>query len=329
MSSTVFVTGANGFIAQNLVSKLLEKGHKVIGQVRSGEKGTQLSKIVNNENFSYVVVPVIEAKNAFDKPLKDHPEVETFYHTASPVRFSDEDVENQTLIPAINGTKYVLQSIKDYAPQLKHFVYTSSAGALVDFNNLSIVNEESWSPITYEQAKGSGVGAYVGSKKFAEQEVWKFRDEYKPKFSVVTVLPSFVLGPNAYVADLKNLTSTGATFSKYINAKTREELEEMLQFPSGVDIRDVVNAHVFAAENELANGKRLVCHSGTYNADLVLTILNEKFPGKTNLKPSEQSSSQVPDVIDNKATKALLGEFISIEQSITDAIDQLVKNGVF
>lgn len=37
-STTVFVSGASGFIAQTLVKQLIEKGYKVVGTVRSNEK---------------------------------------------------------------------------------------------------------------------------------------------------------------------------------------------------------------------------------------------------------------------------------------------------
>ncbi|KAG7194490.1 uncharacterized protein KQ657_004705 [Scheffersomyces spartinae] len=327
-SSTVFVTGANGFIAQTLVSQLLEKGHKVIGQVRSDAKGAQLAELVNNKNFNYVVVPVIEAEHAFDKVLKDHPEVETFYHTASPVSFANDDVENNILIPAINGTKYVLQSIKEHAPQLQHFVYTSSIVALADLLNAPLgIKEAEWSPMTYEQAKTNGMLAYAGSKKFAEQEVWKFRDEHQPKFTIATILPSFVTGPQAFAANLKNLSSTSALFAAAINAKTREELEACIPFPLAIDIRDVARAHISAAENVKANGQRLILSNGTFNADTVLTILNEKYPGKSSLKPNDPVTPTMPDIVDNKLTRSLLGEWIPLVQSLADAIVQHGESG--
>lgn len=149
-SSTVLISGANGFIAQQLVSQLLAKGDKVIGHVRSEEKGKQLAKIVDNPNFSYVVVPVVDSKGAFDDVLKQNPDVETFYHTASPVSFADDDVEKNIILPAIHGTKYVLESLKEHAPQLKHFVYTSSVVAQFDVLAPTDITEETWAPITYE-----------------------------------------------------------------------------------------------------------------------------------------------------------------------------------
>ena len=43
-STTVFVSGANGFIAQHVVKQLLNKGYSVVGTVRSAAKGDSLKQ---------------------------------------------------------------------------------------------------------------------------------------------------------------------------------------------------------------------------------------------------------------------------------------------
>lgn len=328
--STAFVTGANGFVAQTLVHQLLQKGYKVIGQVRSKDKGEHLTNIVSNPGFSYEVVPVIEVEGAFDEVLKKHPEVEAFFHTASPVSYANEDVEQNILLPAIDGTKFLLKSLEQHAPLLEHFVYTSSGVAQFTLENTElIVFEDSWSPITYEESKTNGLKAYIGSKKFAEQEVWKFSEEHKPKFTIATILPSVVLGPQAYEGNIKNLTSSASFFASAINSKSREELEAAIPFPYGIDVRDVARAHIFAAEDSRADGKRLSLSNGVFNADTILTILNEKYPGKTLLKPHNPPTPLALDLFNSESTQALIGKFLSLEKSIEDSLAQHVKVGDF
>lgn len=329
MVQTAFVTGANGFIAQTLVSQLLQRGYKVIGQVRSEEKGQQLTKLVNDTNFSFVVVPVIEVHGAFDSVLKEHTEIEIFFHTASPVSFGNDEVEKNILLPAIHGTKFVLESLRNYAPQLKHFVYTSSAIAQLTLGSTEVVTEDTWAAITYEESKADGFKAYAGSKKFAEEEVWKFRDEYKPKFTVATILPSLVLGPQAYDGNITNLTSSASFFAKAINASSREELEASLPFPYGIDVRDVARAHIFAAEDLKADGKRLSLSNGSINADSILTVLNKVYPEKTTLKAHNPPAPLPTNIFDSERTQNLLGKFLALDKSISDSLEQHVKVGEF
>jgi NADPH-dependent methylglyoxal reductase len=59
--------------------------------------------------------------------------------------------------PIIDGTVSVFTVVYKYAPQVKRIVLTSSALAMFDpFDSSSVdsvYNDESWSPITVEQAK--------------------------------------------------------------------------------------------------------------------------------------------------------------------------------
>ena len=54
--TSVFVSGATGYIAQHIVKTLLEKNYKVVGSVRSTEKGEKLKKLLQSANFNYEVV---------------------------------------------------------------------------------------------------------------------------------------------------------------------------------------------------------------------------------------------------------------------------------
>lgn len=155
--------------------------------------------------------------------------------------------------------------------------------------------------------------------------MWEFRDQQKPKFSIATVLPVYVLGPQAYDANVSQLTSTASWFASGLQAKKREDLESVIMLNFGVDVRDVARAHIVGAENEAAHGKRLSLSSGVFNADTILTILAEKFPGKSELKPNDPVTPLVPDLVHNKATRAILGDLISPEVSIADAAEQFFR----
>ncbi|KAM9898575.1 hypothetical protein OXX69_009814, partial [Metschnikowia pulcherrima] len=157
MSTSVFVSGATGFIAQHIVQLLLSKGYSVVGTVRSAEKGDHLTKLFNSDKFSYEIVPDVEPVGAFDEALKKHPEVTVFLHTASPFHFKATNVEEELLKPAVNGTKNALSAIQKYGPQITKVVVTSSYAAIATAELVTDPNhtntEESWNTISWEDSQ--------------------------------------------------------------------------------------------------------------------------------------------------------------------------------
>lgn len=127
--STVFVSGASGFIAQHIISLLLEQNYKVIGSVRSNEKAEHvLSNFNHNPNLTLEIVKDLASLTAFDEVFKKHgDEIKIVLHAASPVVFQVDNFEKDILIPAVNGVKSMLNAILKYAPQtVERLIYTSS-----------------------------------------------------------------------------------------------------------------------------------------------------------------------------------------------------------
>lgn len=88
-TSTVLLTGANGFIGVQIVKTLLERGHNVVGTVRSLSKSTYLKKQFSNygDKLQFAVVEDIAAPGAFDQVLKEH-KFDSVLHTSSPFTFN-------------------------------------------------------------------------------------------------------------------------------------------------------------------------------------------------------------------------------------------------
>lgn len=58
----------------------------------------------------------IAAPNAFDSVFKKYgADIKVVLHTASPVSINTKEYEKDLLIPAVNGTKSILEAIKKYA----------------------------------------------------------------------------------------------------------------------------------------------------------------------------------------------------------------------
>ncbi|RCK54672.1 putative NADPH-dependent methylglyoxal reductase GRP2 [Candida viswanathii] len=272
MSPTVFVTGANGFIAQHIVKQLLAKNYHVIGSVRD------------------------------------------------------------ILDPAVSGTKNVLAAIKKYRTNITDVVYTSSAVAVfpfgIDDREHKVYTEADFNRVTEEQGSASSFGAYAAGKTFAERAVWQFVKDETPVTRVTTVLPLFVFGPQAYrIQDKSQLNFSALIVKSIVELSPEDEVSANASY--FVYVRDVARAHLAAFGNEEAVGKRLLLAHEGYTNELIAHIISSKFPQanspKGDLKKSEKQIEEEPSTSDASKTEALLGfKFIALEQSITDAVSQLL-----
>lgn len=325
MAETVFISGATGFIAQHIVKLLISKGYHVVGSVRSTAKGEKLKQNVNSENFSYEIVEDLESVGAFDAALKKHPEVTIFLHTASPVTFAENDVEKEILLPAINGTKNVLKAIKAQAPQITKLVITASIVS-VDSVGLKSVDETSFNSITWEESKTSGFAAYAGSKTFAEKAAWEFIETEKPNFTLSTIHPVYVFGPQAYGVD-GELNFSNTVVSKLLQLKPGAEVP--VTIGSFIDVRDVAESHLVAFEKEGAAGQRFILTNSRFSNQTLLDIINANIPelkGKiTEGIPGSQTPT--PTTINDKKTREFLDfKYIDLKKSVVDTIEQYISS---
>ncbi|RCK54684.1 putative NADPH-dependent methylglyoxal reductase GRP2 [Candida viswanathii] len=328
-TTTVFVSGATGFIAQHIVKELLANGYKVIGSVRSEAKGEELTQSINSKDFSYVVVPDISAPGAFDEALKEHPEVTVFIHAASPVVFQIIDPKKDVLDPAIEGTKNVLSAIKQYGTNITRLVVTSSLAAVTpgkDFDKNKTYTEEDWNPVTIEIGLSNPAKSYAASKTFAEKAVWDFVKNENPKFKVSTVLPTFVFGPQAYgIKDKSKLTSLSELLAGIFRSKAGDTYPEITG--TLIDVRDVAKAHLVGFENDDAVNKRLVLVNVPYTPDLVAHTIKKNFPDfqgpDGDLVKSDKLIEETVAKINTTKTKEILGFGLTpLETSIIDAYKQ-------
>ncbi|KAF3991295.1 hypothetical protein FT663_02796 [Candidozyma haemuli var. vulneris] len=335
-STTVLVSGASGFIALHTVQKLIKKGYNVVGSVRSEEKGEYVKKASGNpEKFTYEIVKDIAQDGAFDEFVKKHPEATVFLHTASPFHFNASDIEKDLLLPAINGTKSALQSVKDNGPNIKRVVVTSSyaavASATMDVQTDKVWDESTFNDITWDQALMDPVSGYYGSKTFAEKAAWEFVKEHNPNFVLSTVNPVYVFGPQP--TDDFN-TEKLNTSSDIINASLKIKSPEDKAYPvngPAVDVRDVADAHLVAFEKDEAKNQRLILFVERFTQQTILDVLHSQFPEQTKNVPVGTPGSTAEEIkvratINNEKTRKILGfELISAEQSIADSARQILQ----
>ncbi|GCF00069.1 methylglyoxal reductase (NADPH-dependent) gre2 [Zygosaccharomyces mellis] len=334
----VLVTGATGFIALWVVDYLLKEGYEVIGTVRSQQKADKLTKQFGpSAKLSFEIVPDISDIHSFDHVFeKRAKEIDIVIHTASPFHYNTTAYEKDLLIPAVNGTKGILNSIKKYGSQtVKKLVITSSYAAILDPSKVSdkdaVFTEKSWNPATWENAQLNVGNAYRGSKKFAEKAAWDFLAENKDSvsFKLSTVNPVLVFGPQKFEEDVQPQLNTS---NEAINVPLHSKPGDKLNNTQGnyIDVRDVAKAHVLAFQRDELIGERLGLSNGPVNTEGVLQVLNEKFPqlkGKLAESPTPGVVNQnAGATFDNSYTKKILGfPFISLEQSVYDTAAQILK----
>ncbi|ODV66092.1 NAD(P)-binding protein [Hyphopichia burtonii NRRL Y-1933] len=332
--TTVFVSGATGFIAIHIVKVLLDKNYTVIGSVRSAEKGDALAKQLGSSRFSYEVVPDIAKEGAFDDALQNHPEIKVFLHTASPFHFKATDVEEELLKPAVGGTTNALKAITKYGGQIENVVITSSYAAVStstkEKNPAHTNNEESWNEITWDEALVDSFAGYRGSKKFAEKAAWDYVKENKVNFKINYINPSFVFGPQAFPVSNNELNTSSEVINSFLKLSSPND-----PIPSTaggfVDVRDVAKAHLVAFEHNLQN-QRLILNAGRFNSQTILDVLHENFPELDSKLPvgtpgSDKEELKQYATIDNSKTKQILGfPLIGIKETVVDSVKQILNN---
>lgn len=327
----ILLTGASGFVATHTLDILLKRGYTVKATFRSQDKADYISNKFKGKPVETVIVEDIAKPNAFDETFKNDSEITAVLHTASPFFSAKSDPVKELLDPAIKGTRNVLESIKKYAPQVTTLVVTSSYAAILHVSKRDdhsfIQNEETWSDVTWEQAVENLDVSYLGSKKFAEQEVWKFIEQEKPNFTATTVNPPLIFGP--LLQDVKTPeelnTSDLILWKSIIESEAGDTGDKYTQATSPwIDVRDVALAHILPLENEKLAGKRLLIAGGYFSTQSLLDIVNKDFPalkgkiaiGKpgTGLKNLDKVSQ-----LDNHVTNELLNlKYHTLEESIVD-----------
>ncbi|KAH9855623.1 NAD-P-binding protein [Lenzites betulinus] len=342
-SELVLISGLNGFIATDIALAFLQAGYRVRGTVRSQAKAETWLKLpafatfISNGQLETAIVPDIVRPGAFDDALKD---VDYFLHTIA--QLPDwrpgvkQDMEKDILLPNIDGTLNALKSSTKF-PQVKKVIILGSIAAAVDLSvpkHVEVVTEKSWNPRDYEYGKSAPhpLFSYGASKKLAEEAAWRYVEETKPHYALITTLPCYVFGPaNGLdpfgVNNASQQWLAGTLFRSDWNFKTSAG------GPAYVDLRDVARAHVLAVQREEANGKRLILGKTEsevrFPSDFVPLFARE-FPERAHKLPKVPSDLvNHPEYdVDPSATEAALGfKFRGPREVVLETARWLIESG--
>jgi dihydroflavonol-4-reductase len=275
MSRQVLVTGASGFIAQQLILDLLAGGHRVRGTVRSLAKGEALKQTLAEHSERGAELELVEADLEGDAGWDAAAEgVDVVHHVASPFPLASPNNEMDLIRPAREGTLRVLRAARHAGA--KRVVLTSSAAAIAygwGRDAPEVFNDSHWTQLDGPRP----VPPYQKSKTLAEHAAWDFAKAEGMELTAVN--PVGVFGP-IRSADVR--TSVGIVaqlLAGRFPALPRAGVEV-------VDVRDVAAVHIAAQEDPGTIGQRLVVSDAFFWFRDVADVLREAFPDRAGRIPT-------------------------------------------
>ncbi|CZR68678.1 related to dihydroflavonol-4-reductase [Phialocephala subalpina] len=225
--------------------------------------------------MDFGIVPDMTVPGAFNQAVKSNPPFTAVLHQASPFPFATVTKSEDFLLPAIEGTTNLLNAVKEFAPEVRRVIYTSSCAAVIDFeapiatNPPKVYTDADWNPVTTE----------------AETEL-RFRVHQSAND----------LGPMFHPA-----------------ASVKEINEKMP--PGGVhpyaDVRDLAIAHVRAVTTLEAGGERIIVSSKSISSQEIADLLRGNFEELGERTPiGTPGEISLPDgaySVSNEKAKRLLG----------------------
>jgi dihydroflavonol-4-reductase len=221
--TTVFVTGANGFIGSHLVKELLDRGYHVNCLVRASSDLTSLRGLAATLYIGDVRDPA-----TLIAPMQG---VDYVYHLAAQLMVTSRDAFEQA---NTYGTQNMLEAAERHAgPALKRFLYVSSQAAAGPGETTAALDET---------ALAKPISWYGLSKKQAEDAVNGFSD----RLPVTIVRPSSVYGERE--TDISQVYPLAAR-------RLQPKLGLETKYAVMVYVGDLVHGFVAAAESDATLGQ--------------------------------------------------------------------------
>lgn len=265
MNRIFIVTGSAGFVGNNVVRQLLDKGERV--RAVYYEKKLDFKALGYGGDIEYFHADVRDINTL--RPVFENAGGADIYvvHTAAVVTIMDTRKSKRALKEVnVGGAKNIIEACLQY--KVKRLVYVSSVHAIPEKEESPIAEVESFDP-------GIVHGAYAKSKAEAAQLVV---DAIKQKgLNAVIVHPAGITGPNDY--SNTHLTHMAAVYYK----------KGLPALPKGgynfVDVRDVAWG-IIAAADKGRTGECYLLSNENYSIKEMFSYLSEickKKPIKAQL----------------------------------------------
>jgi dihydroflavonol-4-reductase len=332
-SALVGVTGASGFVGGQITADLLKNGYRVrvfVRDVTNTDKIGHLKLLEGNERLEFGQIEDLLSPPA---DLADRFCGCTYIiHCASPVPVLKEvkDAELEVVLPAVNGTKSVLEAALKAG--VKRVVITASmasvCGTQRQKNPNHVWTEEDWN----DEMKSP----YSRSKVLAEKAAWEFVAAH-PQLELATIQPTFVLGPLLHL-------KTASTAQLFIQLLEGKFVDGAGSDVFGIcNVMDVSAVHLKAMVEPKAAGQRyLVCSVEQHSMLTIADIVREVLPEIVGEEKAKKYLPLLPTQYKNepcnllavssdcsKVTRDLGIVLSSAKETISQQIASLFQVGVF
>ena len=313
-ANTLQVTGGSGHLGFRVIVSALEAGYKVRAAVRSEDKASAIKAAPSVSRYldsiEFTIVPDILEDGAYDKAVKG---VSYILHSASPISFPTDDPERDLIEPAVKGTTGILKSAAKIST-IKRIIITSSEVAIIPWADF-IMNESDtiWKDTNQIQEPhgpySNHFEAYAASKVKALHASEAFIESVKPSFDVINIMPSFIIGRNELVTDLKDITkgTNGPALRVLLGEKA-----PFANPSTTVYVNDVAEIEVRALNPKVAGNQNFLVSSGgikgtTWNDVVEITRRNFPEAVKRNVFPLDGSQPTKSTKVDSSRTEEVFG----------------------
>ncbi|KAJ5770048.1 NAD(P)-binding Rossmann-fold containing protein [Penicillium nucicola] len=339
-NNLVLITGGTGHIGFKTLATALKSGYRVRAAIRSESKKNDILaapsiKALNlTDELTFIVVPDLMADGAYDEAVKD---VDYIIHLASPIvlkgEIKPEDYESALVEPAVAGTINILKAAIN-SPSIKRVVITSSVVAMVPMEYMFekeapagfLVNCESRLP-SPSGPYPSDFHAYNASKIAALNATEAFVRDQKLNFDVVNIHPSFVIGKNELVKDVKDITlgTNAVAIAPVLGAKSESPL-----VGSSVHVNDIAFMHVKGLDPKVPAGS-YIGNSDDYAGTVwqnATAIVAEHFPKavENGVFPNNGLQPTRKIRLDARKTEEVMGfKFLSYEEQVKSVVGHYLE----
>ena len=338
-TNLVLVTGASGFVGKWCVVKLLEKGYRVRGTIRSEAKAKQVRETVSGIVGADAMarLELVEADILDDKGWPEAMAgVSAVMHVATVIRGDEPRDQSLVIRPALEGTERILKAT--LAAGIKRIIITSSI-ATVGYGHGQTSGTRTYDETHFTNLENMRwTWAYCIGKTKAERLAWAFAKEHG--LELTTIHPGAIIGP---ALDEDASISVGLVGGLLDNSTPA--------LPSNgfsiVDVRDVADMHVAALAKPEAIGQRYLATAEYMPFPKVAQTIQELYPDRKIVNraapdwairlvarfggPARQIINDIGNVkiFDGRKGEALMGHpYIGARQSIHDTAESVIRFGL-